>query len=77
MLYKIAYNGMRWGIGGEATDTSWNMANSGFLKGKYFCSGGGQAVEQVAQRGHDISILGGAQNWLGEALGSLLPLCLL
>lgn len=78
MLYKIVYNGMRWGIGGEATDTSWNTANSGFVKGKYFHSGGGQAVvEQVAERGHDISVLGDAQNWLGKALGSPLPLCLL
>lgn len=67
VLYEIVYNGMRWGVGGEATDTSWNMANSGFVKGKYFYSGGGQPVEQVAQGGHDISILGAAQNRLGKA----------
>lgn len=36
---------MRWGIGEEATDTSWNMVNSGFVKGKYFYSGSGQAME--------------------------------
>lgn len=27
---------MRWGIGGEATDTHWNMANSGFVKENIF-----------------------------------------
>jgi len=68
---------MRWGTGGEATYRSWNTANSGFVQGKYFYSGGGQALEQVAQRKRDISILGDAQSWLGEALGSLLPLRLL
>lgn len=53
-LYVVqnSLKGKRWRTGGETTDTSWNKANFGFLKGRYFYSGGGQAVEQVAQKGH-------------------------
>lgn len=65
---------MRWDRGGEATDPSRNTANSGFLKRKILLQWRWPSCKQVARRGHDMFILGDAQNGLGKPLGSLLPL---
>lgn len=68
MSYKIVCNGMRWGIGEEATEKLehsefWLRARRIFL----------QEVAKPWNR-FPISFLGDAQNWLGEAPGSLVPL---